>query len=108
VAQRVTATPAALETIARLQAAHGPVQFFQSGGCCEGSAPMCLTAAELAPSPNDVLLGEVGGAPFYIDSEQDRRWREPEFVLDVAAGATGGFSLEGGEGVHFVSCARER
>ena len=81
----VTATPAALEAIARLQAAHGPLAFFQSGGCCDGSSPICLKDGELPAGPNDVLLGTVGGAPFYIDSDQDERWRRPTLVLDLVA-----------------------
>jgi uncharacterized protein (DUF779 family) len=99
---RVTATPEALELIERLRAAHGPVAFFQSGGCCAGSSPMCLRADELPPGPGDVRLGEIGGAPFYIDDEQDRRWNRPRFVVDVSPGAAGGFSLEGPEGLHFL------
>jgi uncharacterized protein (DUF779 family) len=102
-AERVIATPAALETIERLQAAHGPLAFFQSGGCCEGSSPMCLHAGELPPGPNDLLLGRAGGAPFYIDADQDRRWGEPAFVLDVRPGAAEGFSLEGLLDQHFVT-----
>jgi uncharacterized protein (DUF779 family) len=100
---RVTATPEALEMIERLRAAHGPLAFFQSGGCCEGSSPICLIAGELPPGPNDVLLGTVGGAPFYIDGDQYERWRAPRLALDVSPGAAEGFSLEGLEGVHFVT-----
>lgn len=100
---RVTATPAALQVIADLQAAHGPLMFFQSGGCCDGSAPMCLAAGELPLAPGDVQLGEIGGVPFSIDADQDRRWGRPDFVIDVAPGAAGGFSLEGLLDVHFVT-----
>jgi len=100
--RRVSATPRAAETVRRLAAAHGPVVLHQSGGCCDGSSPMCLLEAELPPGPADVLLGEVGGAPFYIDAEQDARWGHPSFVVDVGAGAATSFSLEGPEGVHFV------
>src|SRR6185312_7687560 len=100
---RVTATGPALEAIERLQAEHGAVAFFQSGGCCDGSSPMCLRVDEMPPGPNDVLLGEVGRAPVYIDSEQDRRWGQPELVIDVAPGAATSFSLEGALDLHFVS-----
>ena len=99
----VSATPAALAVIARLEAAHGPLVFFQSGGCCDGTAAMCLTEGELPVSPNDVKLGEIGGAPFYIDGEQYRRWGRPSFLIDVASGAGAGFSLEGLDDVHFVT-----
>jgi uncharacterized protein len=99
----VSATPEALDVIERLRAVHGELAFFQSAGCCDGSAPMCLRAGELPPGPGDVHLGDVGGAPFYVDADQYERWRRPAFVLDVAAGAAESFSLEGLEGVHFVS-----
>jgi uncharacterized protein len=105
----VTATPEAVALLERLRAAHGPLSLFQSGGCCEGSSPICLAAGDLPPGPGDVLLGEVGGVggvPFYVDAEQYRRWRAPRLLLDVGAGAAGGFSLEGLLDVHFVS--RER
>ncbi len=70
----VTATDAAREAIERLSAEHGPLAFFQSGGCCDGSLPICLQEGELPPGPGDVLLGHVAGAPFYVDGEQYRRW----------------------------------
>jgi len=98
----VTATPAALEAIARLQGEHGPLVFFESGGCCDGSSPICLRDGELPPAPSDVLLGEAGGALFYIDADQYERWRRPEFVVDVAPGPAEGFSLSLPE-LHFVS-----
>jgi uncharacterized protein (DUF779 family) len=105
VGTKVTATPEALEVIERLRAKHGPLAFFQSGGCCDGSAAMCLTRGELLETDNDLKLGEILGAPFYVDREQWTRWGRPEFVIDVAPGEAGGFSLEGPEGVHFVSRA---
>ncbi len=99
----VQATPAALEEIRRLEAAHGPLMFFQSGGCCDGTSPMCLKEGELPLSPHDVQLGELGGAAFYIDAEQYERWGRPRFEIDVSPGAAEGFSLEGFDGVHFVT-----
>jgi uncharacterized protein (DUF779 family) len=98
----VTATAAALEAIARLEASHGRLAFFQSGGCCDGSSPICLVDGELPPAPGDRLLGSVGGAPFYIDADQYERWGRPGFVLDVAPGAAEGFSLGLPDG-HFVT-----
>jgi uncharacterized protein len=83
------------------------VTFFQSGGCCDGSSPICLGEGVLAPGPHDRLLGEVAGAPFYIDAEQDDRWNRPLFVLDLAAGPPEGFSLAGPGGTHFVSRSPE-
>jgi uncharacterized protein (DUF779 family) len=102
-AQAVCATVAALEVIERLRAQYGPLMFFQSGGCCDGTSPMCLHDGELPLSPSDVRLGEIGAAPFYIDSEQYERWGRPEFLIDVHTGAAEGFSLEGVLGVHFVT-----
>jgi uncharacterized protein len=101
--ERVTATPEALEMIERLKRKHGPLAFFQSGGCCDGSAAMCLTRGELLPTDDDVKLGAIGGCPFYVDGEQYQRWGEPEILIDVSAGAAGSFSLEGLEEVHFVT-----
>jgi uncharacterized protein len=105
--ESVSATRAALEVITRLEAAHGPLAFFQSGGCCDGTSPICLKGDELPPSPHDLRLGEIGGAPFYIDADQYERWGRPEFVIDVSVGAAEGFSLEGLEGVHFVTRDRK-
>jgi uncharacterized protein len=99
----VQATPAALEVIDHLSAAHGPVMFFQSGGCCDGSSPLCLKEGELPLSPADKRLGEIAGAPFYIDEDQYERWGRPQFLIDVAPGANEGFSLEAFDGVHFVT-----
>jgi uncharacterized protein len=99
----VTATEAALEVIASLEAAHGPVVLFQSGGCCDGTSPICLKEGELPAGPHDVQLGEIGGAPFYIDAEQYERWGRPRFLIDVSPGAAEGFSLEGLLAVHFIT-----
>ena len=99
---RIVATDAALDAVERLTAAHGPLMLFLSGGCCDGSSPLCLPEGELPTGPNDVLLGAVGGAPVYISSEQDERWNHPTFVLDVAPGAADGFSIEAGPGLHFL------
>jgi hypothetical protein len=103
VAEAISATEAALAELARLRERYGPLMLFQSGGCCDGSSPLCLHEGELLVGPNDLLLGEVGGAPFYIDAEQYERWNRPAFLLDVTAGPAEGFSLEGLDSVHFVS-----
>ena len=96
-------TAAAVETIEVLSGKHGSIVLHQSGGCCEGSCAMCLTAAELPPGSNDIELGKIAGAPFLIDRDLYERWGSPDFVLDVAPGASDSFSLEGPEGVHFVT-----
>jgi uncharacterized protein len=102
-APRVTATPQALELIERLQAEHGPLVLHMSGGCCDGSSPMCLRVADLPPGPHDVRLGDVSGAVFVIDGAQDARWQHPAFHVDVAAGPAGGFSLEALHDLHFTA-----
>ena len=102
-AAQIVATDAALAALARLTAEHGPLMLFQSGGCCDGSSPICLRAGELLLGPNDLLLGEIGGASFSIDAEQYERWNRPQLVLDVGDGPAEGFSLEGLQGVHFVT-----
>ena len=97
------ATPAALAELASLRERHGPLMLFQSGGCCDGSSPLCLHEGELLVGPNDVLLGEIDGVPFYIDGEQYERWNRPGFVLDLVHGTPDAFTLEAADGVHFVT-----
>jgi len=108
ISSRVRATPEALEVIERLAAEHGPLVFLQSGGCCDGSSPQCLRRGELLIGPNDLLLGEVGGAEFYVDKDLYERWNRPELVIGVSPDAGDTFSLEGLVGVHFVSLPPER
>ena len=102
-APKIVATEAALAVVGRLRAEHGPLMFFQSGGCCDGSSPMCFREGELVVGPNDLLLDEIDGCPFYIDAEQYERWNRPSFVLDVASGDGSGMSLEGAHDLHFVT-----
>jgi len=104
--ERVVATPAALDAITQAIAAYGPVMFFQSGGCCDGSLPMCFTAGELVLSATDVLLGAPGGCPFYIDLRQHEVWQHTQLTLDVADGLPEGFSLPAGDDGHFVVRSR--
>jgi uncharacterized protein (DUF779 family) len=98
----VTATPAALALIERLGTTHGPLVFLQSGGCCEGSAPICVRRGDLLTGAADVRLGSIGGHEFFMDRDQYARWNEPHLVVDVADEPADTFSLEGLEGVHFV------
>jgi hypothetical protein len=101
-APRIVATEAAVAEIRRLRAEHGPLEFFQSGGCCDGSSPMCFPAGEFRVGSNDLLVGEVDGCPFYVDADQYQRWGRPAFLLDVGPGAGSGMSLEGLHDVHFM------
>ena len=99
---RVVTTESAVAEIGRLRVDHGPLMFFQSGGCCDGSSPMCYPDGELLLGPNDLRLGDVDGCPFYIDADQYERWNRPAFVLDLRPGSGSGMSLEEGHAVHFV------
>jgi uncharacterized protein (DUF779 family) len=101
---RFSATPEARAALAAVQTRVGAeVMFVQSGGCCAGSTPMCFEVGDFLTGPGDLLLGEVDGAEFYIDSDLDNAWGHPEFVLDVADGGPEGFSLGTTDGRHFVS-----
>ncbi|WP_028875385.1 DUF779 domain-containing protein [Tepidiphilus margaritifer] len=103
---QVIATPAALELIEKLRKKYGPVMFHQSGGCCDGSSPMCYPQGEFIVGDNDVLLGEIGGAPFYISKPQFDYWKHTQLIIDVVPGRGGMFSLENGEGVRFLVRSR--
>jgi len=106
VAPGVFATPAALAAIADLVQDRGPVMFFQSGGCCDGSLPMCFADGELIVGDHDVLLGTVGGWPFYIDHRQYEAWKHTQLILDIGEGDPEGFSLAAGANKHFVTRSR--
>jgi uncharacterized protein len=105
-AERVVATLAALDLIARLTATHGPILFHQSGGCCDGSAPMCFPQSDFVVSPDDILLGSIGGAPFHISASQFAYWQHTQLIIDVVAGMGGMFSLENGSGLRFLTRSR--
>ena len=105
-ATRVSATPAALELIRELAGRHGSLLFHQSGGCCDGSAPMCFQRGELLVGDEDVLLGEIGGQPFYIGAAQFEYWKHTHLIIDVVAGRGGMFSLEGPLGLRFLTRSR--
>ena len=100
---RVTATPAALDLIAVLTAEHGPVLFHQSGGCCDGSSPMCYGQGDFLIGDRDVKLGEIGGAPVYIGAEQFELWRHTRLIIDVVPGRGGMFSLDNGTERRFLT-----
>ncbi|QFZ86329.1 DUF779 domain-containing protein [Variovorax paradoxus] len=103
---RVTATDAALALIDDLAARHGPLLFHQSGGCCDGSAPMCYTQGEFIVGDHDRLLGHLGGMPFYISGPQFAYWQHTQLIIDVVPGRGGMFSLEGPLGVRFLTRSR--
>jgi uncharacterized protein (DUF779 family) len=103
---KVSATDAALELLAEICADHGPVLFHQSGGCCDGSSPMCYPAGEFVIGETDVLLGHVGGMPFYISGPQFETWKHTDLIIDVVAGRGGMFSLDNGRERRFLTRSR--
>ncbi|WP_295919590.1 DUF779 domain-containing protein [uncultured Xanthomonas sp.] len=103
---QVLATLPALQLIAKLRARHGALLFHQSGGCCDGSSPMCYPQDDFIVGDRDVLLGEIGQAPFYISPSQFAYWKHTQLIIDVVPGRGGMFSLENGEGVRFLVRSR--
>ena len=110
--RQVLTTPAADVLIAMLRAKHGPLMFHQSGGCCDGSSPMCYPLGDFLVGDGDVLLATVGdsdgvdGVPFYMSRSQFEYWKHTQLILDVVPGRGGMFSLENGEGVRFLIRSR--
>ncbi|MBV8596268.1 MAG: DUF779 domain-containing protein [Candidatus Eremiobacteraeota bacterium] len=104
--ERVLATSAAVQLIELLKESHGPLLFHQSGGCCDGSAPMCYPQPEFRIGPRDVLLGEIAGCPVFIGAAQFEYWRHTQLIIDVVPGRGAGFSLEAPHGVRFLTRSR--
>lgn len=103
---RVVATDAALALIETLAAKHGPLMFHQSGGCCDGSAPMCYPRGDFIVGDRDRRLGHIGGMPFWISGPQYEYWQHTQLIIDVVPGRGGMFSLEGPEGLRFLTRSR--
>jgi uncharacterized protein (DUF779 family) len=103
---RVSATPAALALINQLKTQHGALLFHQSGGCCDGSAPMCFPASEFLVGDVDVKLGEIGGVPFYMSESQFAYWEHTHLIIDAISGSGGMFSLERPTGLRFLTRSR--
>jgi uncharacterized protein (DUF779 family) len=104
--EQVLATDAAYGLIAKLQTRHGELMFHQSGGCCDGSSPMCYPRGEFMIGGQDVLMGSLAGTPFYMNRSQFEYWKHTQLILDVVPGRGGMFSLEGPEGVRFLTRSR--
>ena len=104
--QQVLATDLAIHLIRVLREKHGPLMFHQSGGCCDGSSPMCYPSGEFMVGDSDVQLGEVDGEPFYMSRSQFEYWKHTQLILDVVPGRGGMFSLDNGEGVRFLIRSR--
>src|SRR5262249_40404853 len=103
---RISATPAALALLGEIIADHGPVLFHQSGGCCDGSSPMCYPQGEFLIGDDDVVVGEIGGMPVYIGGRQFELWRHTQLLLDVVPGRGGMFSLDNGREQRFLTRSR--
>ena len=107
-------TPAAATLLRELADAHGPLMFHQSGGCCDGSSPMCYPVGDFIVGDRDVLLGlldvvgdrQPDGVPVWISGPQFDAWKHTQLVIDLVPGRGGGFSLEAPEGVRFLSRGR--
>lgn len=104
--ERIIFTGQALALTRRLHKEHGPLLFHLSGGCCEGSAPMCFRQSDFRVGPRDVLLGMVQDCPFYVGPEQFSYWAYSELTVDVTEGGGDSFSLEAPEGVRFIVRSR--
>lgn len=104
--QRVVATPAALALIGRLHGQHGAIFFYQSHGCCDGSTPMLFAPGEMPIGKDDIVLGTVGGVPFYAGKTQAEYMQGTQLTLDVGQGSLGTFSLETSEDLHFKTATR--
>jgi len=104
---RVELTDAAADLVRKLTTRHGPLMFHQSGGCCDGSVPMCYPRGEFRVGGADVLLGHVAGyTPFWMSADQYAYWRHTHLTVDVVPGRGSGFSLEAPEGVRFLLRSR--
>ena len=116
VPERVGVTEAAVEVLRRLRAQHGELMFHQSGGCCDGSSPMCYPAGEFLTGDADVRLGDlvlagsedgrVVTVPVWMSRSQYAYWRHTHLTIDVVSGRGAGFSLEAPEGVRFLIRSR--
>ncbi len=103
---RVAATPAARALLAEIVAEHGPVMFHQSGGCCDGSSPMCYPKDEFILGDQDVWLGRIDDADVYIGGAQAAAWAGTELIIDAVPGRGGMFSLDNGRERRFLTRSR--
>lgn len=103
---RVLATDAAIELIREIRRDHPDILFHQSGGCCDGSSPMCYPADDYIVGDNDVKLGEIDGVPVYISASQYEAWKHTQLIIDVVPGRGGMFSLDNGREKRFLTRSR--
>ncbi|MEM8825034.1 MAG: DUF779 domain-containing protein [Pseudomonadota bacterium] len=105
-AVRVTATDAARDLLAEIRESHGAVMFHQSGGCCDGSSPMCYPVGEFPLGSRDVRLGDIDGTEVWIGGAQFKAWKHTQLILDVVPGRGGMFSLDNGTERRFLTRSR--
>ncbi|MEW2505697.1 DUF779 domain-containing protein [Amycolatopsis sp. NPDC047767] len=108
---RVDLTESSADLLRKLVAVHGPVMFHQSGGCCDGSAPMCYPLGEFKVGERDVHLGDlavdgIDAVPVWMSGPQFEYWKHTHLTIDVVPGRGSGFSLEAPEGVRFLIRSR--
>ena len=104
--ERVKITPEASAVVDQLRAKNGELMFHQSGGCCDGSSPMCYPKGEFIVGSSDVWLGEVDGCDFYMAKDQFEFWQHTELTIDITEGRGARFSLEIPLGLRFVTKSR--
>jgi len=104
--KRVLVTEKAVSVISQLKETHGELMFHQSGGCCDGSAPMCLTKGDLMLDDNDVWLGTIAGCDFHMSKDQFEYWKHTQLTVDVTPGRGASFSLEIPLGLRFLIRSR--
>ena len=106
VSERVTVTEKAMAVIDQLCEKHGDLMFHQSGGCCDGSAPMCFEVGEFMVGSRDVMLGEIHGCEFYMAADQFEFWQNTHLTIDITEGRGASFSLEIPLGLRFITVSR--
>ena len=104
--ERVVATEAALQLIETLKNMHGSIMFYQSGGCCDGSSPMCYKDGDFKTGSSDIYLGSIGGSPFHIHKMQYEYWKHTQLIIDAVEGRGATFSLDSVEDRHFITKSR--
>lgn len=104
--ERVIATQEALTLIELIKSRHGAIMFYQSGGCCDGSVPMCYIEGDFKLGDNDIYLGTIGDVPFYIHRAQYEYFKHTQLMIDAMVGRGTDFSLDSVEEMHFVTNSR--
>lgn len=104
--ERVVATDKALALIEHIKGIHGPIMFYQSGGCCDGSVPMCYAEGDFQIGSADIYLGSIGDVPFYMHRSQYDYWKHTQLIIDAIEGRGATFSLDNVEDKHFILNSR--